>query len=427
MSQFIKIQWNASPSPISGYNVYRGNSFGNESLSPLNTYPITDTFYEDMTVFPGQQYNYVVTAVLNGVESLDSLRIFTEPIAFLNSPSPLELNAFSGFGLLAASTITNVPETNSQVTGNVGVYPGSSVTGFEDVRISGAYHLADYVAGYAQNSITNAFNVGMALSGTTVPAELGGLKLAPGIYKNTSSCQITGVLVLDGQGNPNASWVFQIGSTLSTADGNSHVVLVGGAQATNVNWLVGSSATLGVDTFFAGNIIAYASITVNTDACVDGRLGARTGAITLEGNSVVIYSSCNEPLPSSPPNTPPSPPSSPTGVIIEDLNADTVENNVVILANVVTSAVTLIDTNSAVGGGNIQTDGYDETVVRGICWSRNINPTILSNKTINGSGVGTFESNITGLIPITSYYVRAYATNSFGTAYGENVTFTTIN
>jgi len=188
MAQFIKIEWQASPSPISGYNIYRGNSDGNESNVPLNNFPITDTFYDDYTIFPGQVYSYAVTAVLNGVESTTSLKIFTEPIAFINSPSPLALNAFAGFGLLAGSTITNVPGTESEVTGDVGVYPGSSITGFENVRISGSYHLADYVAGYAQNSLTNAFISGMGLTGaTTIPAELGGLILTPGVYSNATA------------------------------------------------------------------------------------------------------------------------------------------------------------------------------------------------------------------------------------------------
>jgi len=425
MAQFIKVEWQASPSPISGYNIYRGNSDGNVSNTPLNNFPILTSFYEDYTIFPGQTYCYVVTAVLNGVESTSSLQIFTEPIAFINSPSPLALNAFGGFGLLAASTITNVPGTESSVTGDVGVYPGSSITGFENVRVSGSFHLADYVAGYAQNSLTNAFNVGMGITGaTTIPAELGGLRLTPGVYSNVTSVQITGTLVLDGQGNPNAAWVFQIGSTLTTAAGNSHVVLVGGAQATNVTWLVGSSATLDVDTFFAGNIIAYASITVNTNACVNGRLGARTGAITLDDNAVIVYGACHEALPASPPNTPPSPPSAPTGIIIVDRNADGVNNNGPVLPIVFTSEITDITSTSANGGGNVTFDGYTPIVSRGVAFATSPSPTVLS--TNNGIGAGIFGSSITELLSDTRYYVRAYAINSVGISYGDNVSFVTL-
>jgi hypothetical protein len=426
MAQFIKIEWDASPSPISGYNVYRGGADGNESNVPLNTSPITDTFYDDYTIFPGKVYCYTVTAVLNGVESTNSLKIYTEPIGFINSPAQLDLGAFAGFGLLAATTITNVPGTGttSDVTGDVGVFPGSSITGFESVRISGSYHLADYVAGYAQSSLTNTFLTGMALTGaTSVPADLGGLVLIPGIYSAATSAAITGVLVLNAEGNPDAVWVFQIGSTLTTAAGNSTVVLVGGAQATNVTWLVGSSATMGVDTIFAGNVIAYASITVNTNASVCGRLGARTAAITLDKNAIIIYGSCYEPLPASPANTPPEPPSAPTGVHVDDLNADGLVNNIPILPIVTTSVISMLSETSANGGGNITHDGYDVIIARGVCWSTNINPLLTGSHTIDGSGVGVFTSLIANLLPFTTYYVRAYAVNSAGTAYGDNVMF----
>lgn len=426
MTQFIKIEWDASPSPISGYNVYRAISGGTASTTPLNNSPITDLFYDDYTIFPGQAYSYTVTAVLNGIESLSSLEILTEPIAFENSPSPLNLNAFGSFGLLASSTITNVPGTESIITGDVGVYPGSSITGFETVRISGSYHLADYVAGYGQTSLTSSFVSGMTLTGTSMPAELGGLRLLPGVYTNATSVAITGVLVLDGQGNPDAAWVFQVGTTLTTAAANSHVVLVGGAQADNITWLVGSSATLGTDTFFAGNIIAYASITVNTNACVNGRLGARTGAITLDDNSVVVYGACVQALPTAPPNEPPAPPAPPTGVFIDDLNADGLDNNIPILATVSTTAITNITNTSAISGGNVLTDGYGTIISRGICFGNQINPDINSQFTSNGNTLGNYTSTLTGLIPSTSYYLRAYVTNSVGTSYGENITFTTI-
>lgn len=429
MNNFIRIDWDASPTLISGYNIYRGGANGNQSNIPLNNSPITDNFYEDYTIFPGQVYSYSVTAVLNGIESSDSLDIFTEPIAFTNSPSflPLTLGAFGGFGLLASSTITNVPGTNSQVTGDVGVYPGSSITGFETVRISGAFHLADYVAGYAQSSLSAAFFAGMAItSGTTIPAELGGLRLTPGVYTNSTSVEITGVLVLDGEGNPNASWLFQIGTTLTTAAGDSNVVLIGGAQSSNITWLVGSSATIGVDTFFAGNIIAYASITVNSNASVCGRLGARTGAITLDNNSVVIYGVCHEALPASPANEPPLPPSAPTGVHIIDKNADGVTNNIPVLPVLTTAEIVSITNNSATGGGNI-TDNGDATInSRGVCWSTTSNPTLSNSHTVDGSGSGIFSSSITGLLQQTTYYVRAYAVNSVGVAYGDVVIFPTL-
>ena len=320
MAHDIRIDWAVSSTPVSGYNIYRGGSDGNESNVPLNNSPITDTYYIDHTVFPGQVYSYAVTAVLNGIESADSLIISSTAVPHSYTPIALDLGAFSGFGLLAASTITNVPSSATLVTGDIGLYPGTSVTGFEGIPVSGSQHLADYVAGYAQASATLAFGVGMGLTvSATMSAEIGGQRFTPGVYKRASSVAITGTLILDGQSNPDAVFVFQIGTTLTTASTNSNIILIGGAQACNVYWLVGSSATLGTSTTFAGNIIAYASITVNTGAFVNGRLAARTGAITLDGNDIIIFGSGFTQLPPSPPNTPPLPPSAPTGLVIEEV------------------------------------------------------------------------------------------------------------
>ena len=158
----------------------------------------------------------------------------------------------------------------------------------------------------------------MALTGsTTLTGDIGGQVLLPGIYSAGSSLGITGPLVLDAQGDPNAVWIFQVGSTLITAANNSNVVLVGGAEAGKVYWAVGSSATLSIGTSFAGSILAQASITVNNNALVNGRLFARTGAITLDSDAVIMFLPCDlHPLPPSPPNTPPPPPVAPTGLVI---------------------------------------------------------------------------------------------------------------
>jgi hypothetical protein len=140
--------------------------------------------------------------------------------------------------------------------------------------------------------LTTAYNNAAGAAGGAVLApDIGGLTLPPGVYKTTSaqpSLGITGNLTLDGKGDPNAVWIFQIVSTLTTAAGNSQVNLIGSAQSRNVVWQVGSSATLGTNTVFTGTIMAQASITVTTGARLNGRALARTGAVTLDTNTVVV-------------------------------------------------------------------------------------------------------------------------------------------
>jgi hypothetical protein len=126
--------------------------------------------------------------------------------------------------------------------------------------------------------------------GTSLPPDIGGLPAAfpPGVYTTVAqpSLGITGDLTLDGLGDPNAVWIFQIGSTLTTAAGK--VILINGAKPENVFWQIGSSATLGTNTTMAGNLMAQASITLNTGATLNGRALARIGAVTLNGNPVNV-------------------------------------------------------------------------------------------------------------------------------------------
>jgi len=150
--------------------------------------------------------------------------------------------------------------------------------------------LADPVAAQAQLDLTTAYNdaAGRTVGAITVAGNLGGQTLAPGLYKSTSSLEISsGDLTLDAQGDANAVWIFQIASTLTTTAGRQ-VILSGGAKAANVFWQVGSSATLGTGSGFKGNILALTSITVTTGAAVEGRLLARNGAVTLDSNTVGI-------------------------------------------------------------------------------------------------------------------------------------------
>jgi hypothetical protein len=204
---------------------------------------------------------------------------------------PVTLGSTATFSVLASSTVTNTGAT--LLNGNLGLSPGSAVTGFPPgaVALPFAIHVNDATAMTAQIDLTTAYNDAATNNRNggpvnAMPGDLGGLTLTPGLYNTGSTLGITGVLTLNGQGNPNSIFVFQIGSALTTAVG-SRVVLIGGAQAANIFWQVGSSATLGVNSVFYGTILSAVSVTINTGAALNGRALARTGAVTLSSNSVV--------------------------------------------------------------------------------------------------------------------------------------------
>ena len=200
----------------------------------------------------------------------------------------ISLGTAESFGVLGGSTVTNTGST--VVTGNLGVSPGTAVTGFPPgTVIGGTIHLNDAAAAQAQSDVTTAFN---ALAGTACNVDLtgqdlGGLTLTPGVYCFSSSAGLTGTLTLNALGNPNALFIFKIGSSLTTASSSSVVVINGGSDC-NVFWQVGSSATLGTGTSFVGNILALTSITLTTGATVSGRVLARNGAVTMDTNSVTV-------------------------------------------------------------------------------------------------------------------------------------------
>ena len=202
--------------------------------------------------------------------------------------SPVPLGSTSTFAILAASTVTNTGA--SVVNGDIGVSPGTTVTGFPPGTLNGTFHLGDPAAAQAQLDLTAAYDdaAGRTTGAVAVVGNLGGQTLTPGLYNSTSSLEISsGDLTLDAQGDPSGVFIFQMASTLITTTGRQ-VILAGGAQATNVYWQVGSSATLGTSSVFKGNILALASITAATGAGVDGRLLARTGGVSLDGNVVTV-------------------------------------------------------------------------------------------------------------------------------------------
>ena len=195
------------------------------------------------------------------------------------------LGTASSFAVLGGSTVTSTGL--SLVTGDLGVWSGTAITGFPPGIVIGTIRAGDDVAAQAQSDLTTAYNLlaGLPCNTDLTGQDLGGKTLAPGVYCFSSSAQLTGTLFLDAQGNSNAVFIFQIASTLTTAS-NSSVVMMNGGRVCNVFWQVGSSSTLGTGTVFAGNILALASITLTTGVNLSGRALARTGAVTMDTDTV---------------------------------------------------------------------------------------------------------------------------------------------
>ena len=205
-------------------------------------------------------------------------------------PLAIDLGCAAPFAILAGSTITSTGP--SIINGDVGLSPGSALIGFPPGIINGTQQITTPIADAAKLCLTSAFidGQGRSLNAISLPGQLGGLTLAPGLYSNSSTSGISGtgangILTLDAQGNANAVWIFQMGSTLTT-DPATSIVLAGDAQAKNIFWIVGTSATLGTTSVFYGNILADQSITLNTGAVLNGRALTRIAAVTLDASTV---------------------------------------------------------------------------------------------------------------------------------------------
>ncbi len=207
----------------------------------------------------------------------------------IRAATKVNLGTADNFAILAGSTITNTG--SSVITGDLGLSPGTSVTGFPPGTVSGTQHVTDGAAANAQTDLTTAYNNAAGQTSTTVPTELGGTTKTAGAY-DAGTLGITGTLTLDGQGDSNAVFIFKAASTLITA-GSSTVSLVNGAQACNIFWQVGSSATLGTSSTFKGTIMALTSATLTTGANVEGRVLARNGAVTLDTNTITRPTTCS--------------------------------------------------------------------------------------------------------------------------------------
>jgi hypothetical protein len=208
------------------------------------------------------------------------------PATAMAAELPIDFGSAESFAILAHETITNIGDTT--IKGNVGLYPGTSITGFETVTLTGTIHKTDTIAMNAMADLLTAYNdaAGRTTTETITPTDLGGRTLLPGVYTSGTSLGLTGTLVLDGGGDSDAVFIFKSASTLTTAN-NSQIQLINGASASNVFWLVGSSATLGTNSKFFGNIMAQDSITLTTGAEITGKIMALTGSVTLDSNVIL--------------------------------------------------------------------------------------------------------------------------------------------
>lgn len=250
----------------------------------------------------------VVTGVAATVGMVILVAVVGMPTASA-AESPVGLGEATSFAVLAGTTVTNTGP--SLISGDLGVNPGSEITGFPPGQvINGTEHAADAVALRAQSALTTGYDDAAGRTpATTVSSDLGGQTLAPGVYKTASALGLTGTVTLDAEGDPNAVFIFQAGSTLITAPGST-VALIGGAQACNVFWQVGSSATLGTRTTFVGSILALTSASLDTGTTVMGRVLARNGAVNLDSNTITMSTCSTGPTPTPTPT--PSPTASPS-------------------------------------------------------------------------------------------------------------------
>jgi hypothetical protein len=202
--------------------------------------------------------------------------------------SGVELGSVSTLAVLAGASVTSTGAT--VITGDMGLSPGSSIGGFPPGILNGVQHINDDISSQAKLDLTAVYNDLAGRTSTdivTLSGNIGGLTLTPGLYKSTSSLAISsGDLTFDAQGDANATFIIQIATTLTTTSGRK-VILSGGALASNIFWQVGSSATFGTTSVFKGSVLAMQSITLNTGATVDGKVLARTGSVTMAGNTIV--------------------------------------------------------------------------------------------------------------------------------------------
>jgi hypothetical protein len=250
------------------------------TIYPLSNYHLSDVLVDGVSVGAVSSYTFTNVTAAHTIEAIFGV----------NEDGPIQMNLTASFSVLAGTAINNTG--NTTLAGDIGVSPGSTVTGFPPGTYTGEQHLNDSTAASAKLDLANAYAAAAARKEGAVAisdGELGGKTLTPGIYKSgTGSFTITGSdLTLDGGGNANAVWVFQSSSSLAVGSGFK-VVLVNGANAANIYWQVGGSAAIGANASFQGNILAYQSILLQSGAKLNGRALALNGAVTLNNNNMAI-------------------------------------------------------------------------------------------------------------------------------------------
>jgi len=294
------------------------NTFGDIIASCINSAPLLDnacaTLYNDATPTGGaypafetmQASSYMAQNPTNNVAALFGLIPPKAPfMGYSTAPAALSvslanlhssceaginLNSLSHFELLAYGSITAAGAVGTTISGgDMGLSPGTAVTGFPPAVLTspGVMYLTDPIAAQAQLDLTTAYNQVALLPGAApLPADISGDILPPGLYSTTGTLAFATNITLDAQGDPNAQFIFQVASGLNTSI-NTQILLINGAQAKNVFWQVGSSAVLGGNSIFEGTILAYASITLNTNTVLHGRALVSTGSVTMSGDNTV--------------------------------------------------------------------------------------------------------------------------------------------
>jgi len=249
-------------------------------------------------------------------------------------PTAVDLGTASSFAVLGGSGVTNTG--SSVLDGDLGLSPGTLLTGFPPGQLQGGLHYTDAVAAGAQADLVTAYDEASGLTPTSTGlVALDGMTLIGGTYSGGALAINGGTLTLDGGGDSSSVWVFQAASTLIARSGST-VSLTNGANACNVFWQVTSSATIGTNADFAGTVMALTSISVRTGATIEGRLLARNGAVTLQ-NNLIRSSDCTPPTASGP---------LPTGVTVTDDGAGTITG-----ITGPNTAVIPADTDGGGGGG----------------------------------------------------------------------------